>query len=255
MFTLTSNISQGLYLENTITDYRVELPDWVMLIANDYKIALASFTYPGMWYNVPNIAGQSHTAMFAFQQGHLHQHRPVSGGSDDDDDNAAATVAATAAGSNGSPPAYPCQGTKFIKRCRTLSARYYENIRQILHDLNGHSGRRQMACQVMITRRMSLLLGRPNQEMVLMGKGNTCLMAPSAPQWDLMQSLCMHCDLAACCAVPVEGQFGHIMCHEPWWLDWLPMRWTKFQHVHMVMTDGHSQKVPFEGRCALWSCW
>ena len=37
------------------------------------------------------------------------------------------------------------------------------------------------------------------------------------------------------------------MCYEPQRLDSLPMRWTEFQHVHMVITDGQDQKVPFEG--------
>ena len=35
------------------------------------------------------------------------------------------------------------------------------------------------------------------------------------------------------------------------WLDWLPVCWTHFKHVHMVITNGHGQKVPFEGGMCL----
>ena len=37
------------------------------------------------------------------------------------------------------------------------------------------------------------------------------------------------------------------MCYERRQLDWLPVRWRDFKHVHMVIRDGHGQKVPFGG--------
>ena len=49
-------------------------------------------------------------------------------------------------------------------------------------------------------------------------------------------------------SVPVEGHVDEVMCYESQWLDWLPVCWTELKHVHMVITDGHGQKVPFEGR-------
>ena len=66
---LPTNASQDLYPENTITDYRVELPNWMVLTGNDYEAALASFIYPPMWYNVPDTAGQLHTNTFTLPAG------------------------------------------------------------------------------------------------------------------------------------------------------------------------------------------
>ena len=66
----------------------------------------------------------------------------------------------------------------------------------------------------------------------------------------------MHCNLPAnghmignvrnciLLTVPVKGYFGEVMCYEPQGLDWLPLCWTELKHVHMVITDGHGQKVP-----------
>ena len=73
-----------------------------------------------------------------------------------------------------------------------------------------------------------------------------------------MGSMYVHSNLAAdahmvvnarnclVCRVPVDGRFCQVVCYKPWQLDWLPMYSTKFKHVHMVITDGHSQKVSFE---------
>ena len=64
VFTLPSNASQALYPHNTVTDFRVALPERVALRSNDYEVTLASFTYAHSWYNVPDLAGQTHTAIF-----------------------------------------------------------------------------------------------------------------------------------------------------------------------------------------------
>ena len=162
------------------------------------------------------------------------------------------------------------------------------NVKQMLHDLNGHGSTSQMAFQfsyhtvrnrvlvtfrpelkdctgrVTLSRPLSLLLGWPDQETVLMGQGNTRHMAPSQPRQDPVESLFVHCDLAAdthvvsnvrnylLCSLPTKGRYGQVMCYEPQQLDWLPVRWTEFQHVHVVITDGQGQKVPFEGgTCAV----
>ena len=73
----------------------------------------------------------------------------------------------------------------------------------------------------------------------------------------------MPCDLAAdahvvgnfrnglLCTVPQEGCFGQVVCYEPWRLNWLPVHWTEFKHIHVVITDGHGQKVSFEVRMCL----
>ena len=111
-------------------------------------------------------------------------------------------------------------------------------------------------------RELSLLVGWPNRETLLLGQGNTCHMAPSQSKRDLVESFFVHCNLPAnghvignvrnCIlrTVPVKGYFGEVMCYEPQGLDWLPLCWTELKHVHMVITDGHGQKVPFEG----WTC-
>ena len=59
VFTLPSNASQALYLENTITDFQMELPELILSHGTDYRIALASFTYPHTWYNVHDLANPS----------------------------------------------------------------------------------------------------------------------------------------------------------------------------------------------------
>ena len=156
---------------------------------------------------------------------------------------------------------------------------------QIPQDLNGHGSASQTAFQfsyhttrnhLMVTFRPSLKtftgrlmmthalpacgLARPGD--VAAGQGNTIHMAPSQSKRDLVESFFVHCNLPAnghvignarnCLlrTVPVKGYFGDVMCYEPQWLDWLPVCWTELKHVHMVITDGHGQKVPFEG----WTC-
>ena len=106
---------------------------------------------------------------------------------------------------------------------------------------------------------LSLLPGWPDQETVCLDWGNTGLIAPYMPKRDPMDSLYVHCDLAAdahavgnvrsCLlhAVPVEGHSCQVMCYKPWWLDWLPMCWTELKDVHLLMMNSHDQKVPCEG--------
>ena len=113
---------------------------------------------------------------------------------------------------------------------------------------------------VMLTSALSLLMGWRDQEAVLLVWGNTRLIVPSAPKWDTMDSLYMHADLSTdahmvgnirnclLCAEPMEEHFHQVMCYKPWWLDWLPMHWTEFKHVHVVIPDSHDQKVQFDGK-------
>ena len=74
-----------------------------------------------------------------------------------------------------------------------------------------------------------------------------------------MDCLYVHCDLAQdahvvgnvknCLlrTVSTRGRFGEVICYEPRLLDWLPVRWTEFKNLHVVITDGYGNKVPFEG--------
>ena len=55
----------GSVHQNNITDYRVELPNRVVLIGNHYEMALDSFTYLPMWYNMPSIASQLRMTIFS----------------------------------------------------------------------------------------------------------------------------------------------------------------------------------------------
>ena len=280
VFTLPSNASQELYPENTMTDFRVALPERVALCSIDYEVALPSFTYSRTWYNVPDLTGQMHTASFSFLAGHLH---PPPRRAD-----RAETASAKTEGAGKMPSSLACEGSTFIKSRRTLSPWYYKHVRQILHDFNGHSGSSPMAFQfsyhaarnlvlmtfrpdlmdctgrVTLSRELLLLLVWRQQETVLMGGGNSRHMAPSQPRRDLFESLFLHCDLAAdahvvdnvrnclLSAVPDEGRHGQVMCYQPQQLDWLPMHLAEFQHVHVVIMDSQGQKVPFEGRsCAV----
>ena len=246
VFTLPSNASQALYPENTVTDFRVALPERVALPSNDYEVALASFTYDRTWYNVPDLAGQTHMAIFTFPVGHLHP--PPCG--DDRTESAAAET-------EGTPSSYACEGSTFIKSRRTLSPEYYEHVRQILHDLNGHGRSSRIAFQfsyhatqnrvlvtfrpglkdctgrVTLSRALSLLLGWPDQEMVLMGRGNTCHMAPSQPRRDPVESRHLRdpvdrrCSRGGQCQelAVARSTRRQIVCYEPQGLDWLPMHW------------------------------
>ena len=83
--------SQDLSPENNVTDNRVELPDCILLASNYHKVALGQLHLPPIWYNMHNIAGQLHTAIFSYQLGQPHHH-PASD-SDDDSAKAAAEVA------------------------------------------------------------------------------------------------------------------------------------------------------------------
>ena len=197
----------------------------------------------GTWYNVPDLAGQTHTAAFSFLAGHLH---PTPRG-----DDRTETAAAETEGTIETPSSHACEGSTVIKSRRTLIPGNYEHVKQIFHDLNGHGGSSRLAFQfsyhavrnrvlvafrpvlkdctgqVMLSRALSLLLGRPDQETVLMGRDNTRHVAPSQPGQDPVESLFVHCDLAAgahmvgnvrnCLlrAVPAEGRHSQVMCYEP----------------------------------------
>ena len=165
-------------------------------------------------------------ATFNFLVSHLHP--PPRG------DGGAETAAAETEGVAEMPSSHACEGSTFIKSRRTLSPWYYEHVRQMLHDLNGHGGGSQMAFQfsyhavrnhvlvsfrpslkdctgqVTLSQALSLLLGCPDQETVLMGRGSTCHMAPSQPWQDPVESLFVHCDLDA--DAPVVGNSGIACC-------------------------------------------
>ena len=105
-------------------------------------------------------------------------------------------------------------------------------------------------------RALPLPLDWLDSETVLLGQRNTCVMTHP----HTVKSLYMRCDLAAnanvmgnvrnclLCAMLAEGHFCLGLCYEPWQRNWLPMCWREFKHVYVVITDGHGQKVPFEGR-------
>ena len=137
--TLPSNASQVLHPENCVTDFRVALPNHVMLHSNDYEVTLASFTYDRTWYNVPDLASQTHTAAFVFLPGHLHL-PPC------DSDRTKFATAETD-GTAEMPSFHAYEGSTFIKSQRTHNPRYYELFRQILHDLNGIGSGSRMVFQ------------------------------------------------------------------------------------------------------------
>ena len=166
----------------------------------------------------------------------------------------------------------------FSSRAAGYFPQILETIRQILRDINGHDIPTQLsqpqepcpgdfqdwkiAWGGWLLQALSLVPGWPDKEMVFLDWGNTCLIAPYMPKRDPVDSLYVHCDLAAdaravgnvrnCLlhAVPVEGYSCQVMCYKPWWLDrldWLPMCWTELKDVHLLMMNSHDQKVPCEG--------
>ena len=50
---------------------------------------------------------------------------------------------------------------------------------------------------IVLTWALSLLLSWPDKVTVLTGQGNMCIRAPSSPRLELVDSLYVHCDLAA----------------------------------------------------------
>ena len=257
IFTLPSNASMDLYPDNTTTDYRVELPSRVELGGNDYEVALASFTYHRSWYNV--LTSQPYTAVFTFEAGH--EHRGAEEGSGD----------------------FPCDSGLFTEGRSYLRPGYYETLDAVLEALyashggsrpgfiftrQGPSGRvllqfrpglKHCVGRVTITPALSWLLGWPYRETVLVGRVGTGIRAPAQPRLEPVDCLYVHCDLAQdahvvgnvknCLlrTVPTRGRFGEVVCYEPRLLDWLPVRWTEFKNLHVVITDGFGQKIPFEG--------
>ena len=157
------------------------------------------------WYNVPDLAGQAHTATFSFLASDLHP--PPHG------DDHAETAPDETEGAAETPSSHACEGSMFIKSRGALSPGYYEQVRQILHNLNRHGGSSWMAFQfsyhavrnhvlvsfrpglkdcmgpVTLSRALSLLLDWSDQETVLMGRGNTRHMAPSQPSRDPVENL------------------------------------------------------------------
>ena len=253
VFTLPKNASQDLHLKNTVMGYRVELPVHMVLTGNDYKMVLASFTYSHTWYNMPDVAGQAHMATFMFQPG------PTG-----------------AEGSDESSAKYPFQGNIFIKSSRILPSDTWDHQTnpswykwpwhsntaftaqepcpgdfqawpERLHGA-GDSYKHCPCCRAGQTRRWFSWTGATR--------------ASYMPKRDPVDSLYVHCDLAAdaravgnvrnCLlhAVPVEGHSCQVMCYKPWWLhrlDWLPMCWAELKDVHLLMMNSHDQKVPCEG--------
>ena len=177
VFTPPSNASQMLYPENTSIDYRIELPSHMVLIANDYNVALASITYPHMWYNVP--MDQAHRASFMFLPDHEHV---------DNDKKYSKRH---------------CMGTTFVRGHRmlplatttasgpswpkwmTTAAKPADLHIQPAHPSDCvivafRPGLKQCMGQVGIIRALSLLLGWPDEVIMLTGQGNMCIRAPSS---------------------------------------------------------------------------
>ena len=257
VFTLPSNASTDLYPENTTTDYRVELPSRIELGSNGYEVALASFTYPRSWYNV--LSSEPYTATFTYEPDHDH------------------------AGPDETASHYPCGAGLFTSGRCYLVPGYYGSLEEVLESLyaslngtkpgflfaqQGPSGRvllqfrpgvKHCLGRVTITRALAWLLGWPYRETVVVGRGGSSFRAPGQPRLEPVDCLYVHCDLAQdahvvgnvknCLlrTVSTRGRFGEVICYEPRLLDWLPVRWTEFKNLHVVITDGYGNKVPFEG--------
>ena len=134
-----SNASQPLYPDNTMQEFKVALPVRDALRSNDYDVTLASFTYARTCYNVLDMIGQTHMANFTFLVGHLYP--PLCDG-----DRAETATAETESAAE-MPSSHACEGSTFFKSCRIHSPGYYELVREMLHNLNGHSGGNRMAFQ------------------------------------------------------------------------------------------------------------
>ena len=176
---------------------------------------MASFSYLHTWYNVSDVAGQMHTTTFAFQQGHLHCEEGGNANANDDG------VKVTASGEGDNEPGaaqHPWQGTSFIRSWWTLRGttrnHVMVNFRPVLKACTGW---------VTMMWTLSLLLGWPNREMLLLGQGKTSHMAPTQSMRNPVESLFMHCNLAAdahmvgnvrnclLCTVPTEGNYGQVL--------------------------------------------
>ena len=116
----------------------------------------------------------------------------------------------------------------------------------------------------MMSPALSLLLGWPYEETTLLGGKNHCVEAPGVVRLDAIDMLYVHCDLAAdyhvvgdvknCLlrVVPVQGMHGNLVAYEPRILDWLPVRWSEFKSIHVLITDHYGRRIPFErGTCAV----
>ena len=197
----------GAYPENTGSDYRVELPSHVVLNGKDHKVALASLTYLtyGMW-PMPS------STWLAFLPGHTHPPTSVNEEGKECDDNG-----------DKRPMSPACRGTTFIRGWRTLfpatmiaSGPSRMSWIAMTEQTHGHiqsdtrilafrqwlvqcfrPGLQHCMTQVVLIWLLSLPLGWPDEERMLIRWGNTHFRAPSSPRLEAVDSLYVHCNLAA----------------------------------------------------------
>ena len=286
LFTLPSNASLSLYPDNTTTEYRVELPSRVSLQSADYEVALASFYYPRTWFNVTQDEQYWVRYSTATPEGHA-RHLEMGDEPPDSSDpevDSESSGLIPRVGFDTFAPARtrpPCPG---LARRRQLIPGHYESVEAILEQINDNktaavftysqpreritvtflASSRDCGYKVQLSPALSLLLGWPNEETTLLGRRNHHIEAPGAVRLDVIDMLYVHCDLASdyhvvgdvknCLlrVVPVQGRHGDLVAYEPRILDWLPVRWTEFKSVHLLITDHYGRRIPFErGTCAV----
>ena len=192
----------------TASDYRVELPSHVVLNGKDHKVALASLTYLtyGMW-PMPNSTRPASLSCQATPT-HPPTHFRQWGGE----------RMWWQWWQEALVPSLP--GHHLHQGLMDTVPGHYDSIRAILDELNcqahGHiqsdirivafrqwlvqcfrPGLQHCMTQVVLIWLLSLSLGWPDEETVLIRWGNTHFRAPSSPRQEAMDSLYVHCYLAA----------------------------------------------------------
>ena len=285
-FTLPSNASLSLYPDNTTTEYWVELPSRVSLQSADYEVALASFDYPRTWFNVTQDEQYWVRYSTATPEGnarHLEMGDEPLDSSDPEVDSESRGLIPRV-GFDTFPPTHTRSPRTGLARRRQQISGHYESVEAILEQINDNKTAavftysqprehitvtflaisRDCRYKVQLSPALSLLLGWPHEKTTLLGRRNHHIEAPGAMRLDVIDMLYVHCDLASdyhvvgnvknCLlrVVPLQSRHGDLVAYEPRILDWLPVHWTEFKSVHLLITDHYGRHIPFErGTCAV----
>jgi hypothetical protein len=272
ILTLPSNCSLEKYPSNVTSDYKVELPQPIELADGQYEVGLTGFQYPRTWYNFNTQS--AYTAVYHMATAEEGQPLPKcldtsdrDPGPDDADDSRVAR-------------------SLYRSKRVVVPAGHYMDIQQVLNILNDvrvktaatfvyreerekvslhfRPGLKSCRYTVRLSAALAEKLGWPREETIITGGREQVFEAPGVIKLDSIDLIFVHCDLAADShivgdiktalmrVVPVAGRHGSVMAYEPRRVDWLPVRWTQFRTLRVLITDSFGEKIPFErGVCAV----
>lgn len=255
ILTLPSDSSMEYFPDNTISRYRVHLPQELEFDGN-YEVGLTQFQYPRTWFNVPDYltdvklvvyetsAPPSHVKMCQIPRGHY----------------ACADALIVALND-----AIYVGLNELFDGFERLSYFTFDPLRKTVTYSSHHA---DVAFNLVLGLKAELLqrLGfvhseYPAKKRLFIRDNDT-----GTAVVDLdggFKNIYINSDICKPCrvvghtvqsllrTVPIQGSVGDMILYEPVTIDWLPLRLNRFRHVEIYLTDDLGRAVRFESGKAI----